>query len=92
MASSTDPQYILQSFIIKSHFHACYACEGPWDPTNTKARKDVLDQTNVAKLRARSSYLYTVEGDVTKNNQDDYCPIGIKECGIHQGNLMDIKR
>jgi hypothetical protein len=34
----------------------------------------------------------TVEGDVTKNNQDDYRPIEIKEYGIHQGNLMDIKR
>jgi hypothetical protein len=25
--------------------------KGPRHPTNTKARKDVLDQTNVAKLR-----------------------------------------
>jgi hypothetical protein len=58
----------------------------------------VLDQTDVTKLRSNvGSYMADQatyipgEGDVTKRDQDDYHPIRIKECGIHQGNLMDIK-
>jgi hypothetical protein len=59
----------------------------------------VLDQTDVAKLRLsvgryvadQATYILG-ESDVTKKDQDNYHPIRVKECGIHQGNLMDIKR